>query len=188
MSRTKREQILETAMRLFVENGIQATPTSLIAKKAGVATGTLFHHFATKEELVNELYHEIFTSMLAYQKERFNRDTDVRERLRQIWHLDIEWGSAHEEYSHFLERYSFWHYASESAINEAHERFETCLSAFKEAVSSGLTKFDDIEYVKSHYIWNVRMNTMYFIAHPEKNTPENIEKSFDIYWQGISNA
>lgn len=185
---TKREKILETAMRLFVEKGIQSTPTSLIAKEAGVATGTLFHHFKSKEELVNALYNSIFDSLLEYQQAHFNPDTDVKERLRQIWRLDIEWGTTHVEYSHFMERYSFFYYASELAINEAYERFDHCMSTFNEAIAQKLTKIDEIDYVSDHYIWNVRMNIIYFINHPEQCSPENIEKTFEIYWQGIAHA
>ena len=52
----KREAILKTALNLFTERGFHNTPTSLIAKEAGVATGTLFHYFKNKEILINELY------------------------------------------------------------------------------------------------------------------------------------
>lgn len=188
MSTEKRQKILETAMRLFVERGIQGTATSLIAKEAGVATGTLFHHFPTKEDLVHELYNSIFDKILAYQSEHFNPDTDVRERLRQIWQLDIEWGTSHPKYTHFLERYSFFHYASEQAINEAYERFEHCMGTFREAIEQNMMKMDDIDYISDHYIWNIRMNILYFIKNPEICTRENIDKTFDIYWKGIANA
>jgi AcrR family transcriptional regulator len=59
----KKEQILETALNLFIENGFDKTPTTRIALEAGVATGTLFHHFKTKEELINALYFEIKTDI-----------------------------------------------------------------------------------------------------------------------------
>ena len=50
----KREKIFSTALNLFVEHGFHGTPTSKIAKEAGVANGTLFHHFNTKEDLIIE--------------------------------------------------------------------------------------------------------------------------------------
>jgi AcrR family transcriptional regulator len=37
----KKEEILKTALKLFVEFGFHATPTSKIAKEAGIANGTL---------------------------------------------------------------------------------------------------------------------------------------------------
>ncbi len=184
---TKREQILETAMRLFIENGIQSTATALIAKEAGVATGTLFHHFKTKEDLVHELYNSIFDSLISYQKKHFDEEADVYEKLHQIWSLDIEWGTTHVEYVHFLERYSFFYYASESAIDKAHQRFDYCMNTFEQAISKELMKIDDLEYVRDHYIWNIRMNIIYFIKRPDRCTTENIDKTFEIYWNGIIN-
>ncbi|MEZ4579078.1 MAG: helix-turn-helix domain-containing protein [Desulfobacterales bacterium] len=53
---SKKKKYLKPALLLFVENGIDKTPTSKIASEAGVATGTLFHHFKNKEDLVNSLY------------------------------------------------------------------------------------------------------------------------------------
>jgi len=188
MSTEKREKILQTAMSLFVEKGIQGTATSLIAKEAGVATGTLFHHFKTKEDLVHALYNSIFDSILEYQEKYFDPKTSVYERLRQIWKLDIEWGTSHVEYSHFMERYSFFYYASELAIIEAYERFNSCMSTFQDAIDQQIMNIDDINYVSDHYVWNIRMNTIYFINHPEQCTSENIEKTFEIYWNGISHT
>jgi AcrR family transcriptional regulator len=49
----KKQQIMNAALKLFVENGFHGTSTAEIAKTAGVATGTLFHHFKTKQELIN---------------------------------------------------------------------------------------------------------------------------------------
>jgi len=186
MSTEKRNRILQAAMALFVEKGIQSTPTSLIAKEAGVATGTIFHHFKTKEDLVHALYNSIFDSILEYQEKHFKADADVYERLRQMWHLDIQWGTTHVDYSHFMERYSFFYYASEMAINEAYERFNYCMSTFNDAIAEKLTKINDIDYFSDHYIWNMRMNVIYFINNPEACTPNNIEKTFEIYWNGVS--
>ncbi|MDA8122617.1 MAG: helix-turn-helix domain containing protein, partial [Deltaproteobacteria bacterium] len=41
----KRDAILAVASRLFAEKGYGDTPTSEIAREAGVAEGTLYHHF-----------------------------------------------------------------------------------------------------------------------------------------------
>ena len=46
---SKRDQILLSALTLFNNQGFEKTPTSAISKHAGVATGTLFHHFKTKK-------------------------------------------------------------------------------------------------------------------------------------------
>jgi len=58
-SEDKRNAILDAATRLFAERGLTAAPTSEISKQAGVAEGTLFTYFKTKDDLINALYREI---------------------------------------------------------------------------------------------------------------------------------
>ena len=48
----RRKKILETSIDLFAKNGYANTSTSEIAKSAGVAEGTIFKHFGTKENLL----------------------------------------------------------------------------------------------------------------------------------------
>lgn len=55
MHKTKKEVILETALDLFAERGYEATPTSLIAKEAGVSEGLIFKHFTNKINLLEEI-------------------------------------------------------------------------------------------------------------------------------------
>ncbi|WP_350275482.1 helix-turn-helix domain-containing protein [Kribbella sp. HUAS MG21] len=49
---TKRQLIIETAERLFAEHGYDATSTARIATEAGVPSGLVFYHFATKLDLL----------------------------------------------------------------------------------------------------------------------------------------
>lgn len=55
MPKTKKETILETALDLFAERGYEATPTSLIAKEAGVSEGLIFKHYLNKVNLLEEV-------------------------------------------------------------------------------------------------------------------------------------
>ena len=59
MTNSKRTLILDAALALFTINGFHGTTPAAIAREAKVATGTLFHHFATKEALIEALYLEV---------------------------------------------------------------------------------------------------------------------------------
>jgi AcrR family transcriptional regulator len=48
--------IVDAALRLFGENGYEATTMRAIAKEAGVATGNAYYYYASKEELVREYF------------------------------------------------------------------------------------------------------------------------------------
>lgn len=59
----RKQEILETAMQIFEEKGIQKTSMSDIANKAGVAKGLLYYYFASKEALLNEVIEDLCTGV-----------------------------------------------------------------------------------------------------------------------------
>lgn len=53
---TKKEAIINAALKLLVEKGVHNTPMSVIAKAAGTGMGTIYNYFPRKEDLINEIY------------------------------------------------------------------------------------------------------------------------------------
>lgn len=51
-----RQRLVRAALELFTTQGYHLTTTPAIAKKAGVAEGTIYRHFDSKQNLLNELY------------------------------------------------------------------------------------------------------------------------------------
>lgn len=52
----KKRAIFISTMELVRENGFHGTPMSLVAKHAGVAAGTIYHYFESKEQLITDLF------------------------------------------------------------------------------------------------------------------------------------
>lgn len=92
-SEDKQIALLEAATEVVAEQGL-AAPTSLIAKRAGVAEGTLFRYFPTKDELLNALYLDIKRSLGESMRERINRAATPDELVRSLWDGYIDWGIA----------------------------------------------------------------------------------------------
>ncbi|MBY6188154.1 TetR/AcrR family transcriptional regulator [Marinobacter hydrocarbonoclasticus] len=99
---SKRDQILETALGLFVEQGIAATATAQIAKQAGVATGTLFHHFPSKADLVAALYLGV-KAQLADAMAAEAAEGTLADQARQYWERGLDWALSHPGALQFLQ-------------------------------------------------------------------------------------
>jgi AcrR family transcriptional regulator len=93
-SEDKRNAILDAATRLFAERGLTAAPTLEISKQAGIAEGTLFTYFKTKDDLINALYREIKLELADAMMSDFPRKKNVRTRLRHVWDRYVNWGIA----------------------------------------------------------------------------------------------
>jgi AcrR family transcriptional regulator len=87
----KRNSILAAAISVFAERGLGA-PTSAISKAAGVAEGTLFTYFPTKDELINALYRELKLELADAMLSNFPRRKNVRSKLEHIWNGYVQWG------------------------------------------------------------------------------------------------
>ncbi|VEF49814.1 TetR family transcriptional regulator [Bacillus freudenreichii] len=61
----KQKKIVAAAIEIFAEKGYAATSTSEIAKKAGVAEGTIFRHYKTKKELLLSIVAPMMAKMIA---------------------------------------------------------------------------------------------------------------------------
>lgn len=91
-SEDKKQALLEAATAAFAQSGIAAS-TSAIARSAGVAEGTLFRYFATKDELLNELYLAIKLRLVRTMIAGLDpHEKRPKENARNIWNSYIDWG------------------------------------------------------------------------------------------------
>jgi TetR/AcrR family fatty acid metabolism transcriptional regulator len=80
----KRRQILDAAIRVFARQGFHATRVSDIADEAGVAYGLVYHYFKSKEEVLNELFAERWSLLLAAIEETDRAGGPHRARLAAV--------------------------------------------------------------------------------------------------------
>lgn len=90
----KREDILDAALSLFAGRGFYGTAIPDIAALAGVATGTLYAHFAHKEHIVNEVYRHA-KRILADAIRDVPTSGPLRERFHALW-WRLVWFARHE--------------------------------------------------------------------------------------------
>jgi AcrR family transcriptional regulator len=86
----KRSAILQAAVREIAEVGLGA-PTAKIARRAGLATGTLFTYFANKEKLLNELYLELKIEVYRRVNTNFPGKANLERRARHVWSSSLDW-------------------------------------------------------------------------------------------------
>src|SRR5215218_9386000 len=86
----KRRQILDAAIRVFARQGFHSTRVSDIADEAGVAYGLVYHYFDSKDQVLNELFSERWSLLLAAIDEVDAQKISVREKLDAVAGFIIE--------------------------------------------------------------------------------------------------
>ena len=91
------QRLIRTALELFTTRGYHDTTTAQIAKKAGIAEGTIYRHFASKQQLVNELYRaaQRWAARLVQEQAQEPAGGTARARLTAVA-LGLVDGAAHE--------------------------------------------------------------------------------------------
>ncbi len=82
-SKTK-QRIAESALRLFVENGLGETSVRDIARAAGIAEGALYRHYASKEDLAWRLFADGFVALARRLEALAGEAPDFRARLAAL--------------------------------------------------------------------------------------------------------
>lgn len=86
----KREAILRAAIDVFAHNGYFNAKVADIAREAGVADGTVYLYFKSKEEILHSIFDRSVDEAIADAKKQLAGISDPKEKLRQIARLHLE--------------------------------------------------------------------------------------------------
>src|SRR3982074_2672243 len=86
----KRSAILRAAIRVFANNGYFNSKVADIAREAGVADGTVYLYFKSKEEILRSVFDRSMEEAIAEGRKQLESITDPREKLRRIALLHLE--------------------------------------------------------------------------------------------------
>ncbi|APA90569.1 TetR/AcrR family transcriptional regulator (plasmid) [Paraburkholderia sprentiae WSM5005] len=113
-----RDKILRAAAALFRSRGYKGTTVRDIADSVGLLSGSLFHHFASKEEMLVEIMREAFLTVSIGFDKVLAADQDPYRQLRELIRLELD-AVIHDERKDFhMVLYFDWRDAPPSALQE----------------------------------------------------------------------
>jgi TetR/AcrR family transcriptional regulator, cholesterol catabolism regulator len=87
---SRRDELLELAATMFAARGLRATTVRDIADGAGILSGSLYHHFSSKEEMVDELLRGFLDRLFARYSEIMDSLPNPLERLKGLFMASFE--------------------------------------------------------------------------------------------------
>lgn len=181
----KEKAIIEAAIAVFAERGFWNTPTSLISKTAGVADGTLFTYFATKDDLIHAVYLAVKGELADEIMAGFDTLPTLYEKMRHIWSRFIEWGVAHPQRFRVIQQIKSNYTISPDVAAQGLEPFAAIDQVAQESIASGLVHDYPVAYLAALMDSQSSMTVEFITARPE-SIHYYIDIGFEILWKGVT--
>src|SRR5205814_10211138 len=93
----KPQQIIDAAVRVFARNGFYNSRVSDIAREAGIASGTIYLYFKTKDEILVTLFREKMAGFVSAVRKAIADEPDGPAKLRRLVRMHLETLEAHAD-------------------------------------------------------------------------------------------
>ena len=175
-------------MQLFVDRGFEGTSTAAITKKAGVAAGTLFHHFDNKQNLIDAIYFKVKTDMSEAFRSGLDEDEDARVKFHNVWMKFMRFCVDNPDSFRFAEIFSNSAQISEPTITKAKAQF---LDILYQLIETGKRE-NRLKDLPDELIFSMMTSlsvatAWYLTEHPDQlENPEFIDRAAASCWHAIS--
>ncbi|WP_417762868.1 TetR/AcrR family transcriptional regulator [Shewanella sp.] len=185
LSEKKREAILTAAAELIATSGTGAS-TANIAKAAGVAEGTLFTYFTTKDDLLNQLFLEIETDLAQTVMVNYPVTAGSRERIYHIWNQLIDWGVTNPTWRKVLRQLKVSDRITDESWQLSHNLFRESRALVEQAMTEHVAPERLSFYIDTVLIGLADMTIDAIAASPKPQHEHFIQSGFDLYWNGTA--
>lgn len=178
----KIDKIYEAALSLFTTRGFHGTPTSEIAKTAGVANGTLFHYFKTKEDLINNLYLKLKNDLVNESKGIENIKS-LKLKLEYLWSKTIQWAMTNPQQIFFIQQYMYSPYITTNTQEKVNRIKEVYIQLIKEGIENDEVKDLSVDLIYIIATQQLFGMVQYLSLNPEKYyNSEFMNTAFNLFY------
>jgi AcrR family transcriptional regulator len=155
----------------------------MIAKEAGVANGTLFHYYPTKDELIVALYTEIKGGLSKCVLAGDGVEGEaIKDKWKRYYSAAIEWGVENPMEFRFTQQFISSPYLA--MVSELKKQSQMTLDMIREGIKMKLIKNNEPELYNTILTSNVYGVNQYIVdaklSYPERK--KVINKSFEMLW------
>ena len=172
-----RQKILDAALLLFVEKGYDKATMRQIAVQANMAPGSIYHHFPTKEHIVQTFYDVIHEEHAQACVGILRNEIKLEHRLREVVRKKIELAEPFKKISCVLFRVASDPQNPLSPFSaQSSPTRDKSLVLFRQLVAGSSAKLPaDVDILLADYLWLYQMGIILYWIH---DTSENSRKTF----------
>ena len=138
-TRPRRDELLTIAARVFASKGIASATVRDIATEAGILSGSLYHHFTSKEEMVREVLTKAGSGEAAAYRQIFYSSPNADEALRRSTRFAVNWVAEDPDVARIFRNDA--QYISETpALAESEEQRQSNRVVWMEIIEAGIAQ------------------------------------------------
>ena len=148
----KRDRLLRAALELIPQLGLHNTPISAIAERAGVAKGTPYLYFDSKEALIDALYQDLSDDRDRAIQAALVPGPAPREQLWAVWSGYARWHLDHRDALNFIQQCEASGILSTETRAREAERQATGAAEFAAAIRQGVLRDLPLHVFFAHFM------------------------------------
>jgi AcrR family transcriptional regulator len=184
----KEKQLIEASIDLFAQEGFWNTPTSRIAKHAGVATGTLFNYFASKDVLIDAVYKQLKQEWLAHLMSGYPQNGTLKDRLEHVWFRHLDWGIHFPVRYRLLTQLKLSNLVSQEMQQSQNAELAFAYEMIVQGIADGVLVDLPPAYLGHIFYAQLEAAVSYAAEHNLTDMPltRHITQGFEIFWKGVT--
>lgn len=187
---SKKAIILESTLELVRERGIHGFPISEVAKKGGIAVGTIYHYFEGKDQLIQELYQYVVEMIYQVALKEDDANKSFQERYFTFWTNMVDLYHSKPAILSFFELYNNSSYrVEEDASQQKGKFYDWLFMFFDDGLKSGEIRPIDKDILAVLVLGNMHTSARVKMNHSFRTRYKNLDlgEIAKIIWEGIRN-
>jgi len=187
----RRRQIAVTAGELFAERGVQTTTVRNIGDRVGILSGSLYHHFKTKHDIVHELMRVYLAEILERYSEQVRIGGSASQKLERLFAACVQSNLEYPNETSILIHELDGLFTQEE-FAYIHELIDRVEGLFVEVIVQGMSAGEFRADLDPNFVYRMMMDVMGAVQRwydPEKNSEQQVVKGWlDVFLSGIARA
>jgi AcrR family transcriptional regulator len=183
----KKKVIFKHTLELIRNHGFHGTTMSMLIKQSGVAAGTIYHYFDSKDTLIIELHGYIRSKMAAALLESDNENKNYKDRFVAFWMRQWQYYTEYPEALYFIEQFvnsPYYHRCPE----KENDSCQNIITQFvKTGIDTGILKPINYKLMGIMVHSSVITSAKVKLNNRLETDETTLRQVVDIVWDGIEN-
>ncbi|PLX23603.1 MAG: hypothetical protein C0599_04160 [Salinivirgaceae bacterium] len=181
----KREKILDAARQLVINTGFTSLRMAEVAQKAGVATGTLYTYYKSKEALINDAYITTKKEIIELLTDPVHIEQTTYLTLKNVWMAYFYFCHKNPDKMLFVEQFIYSGYIDETIIEKVDEGLYEVFKYVEKGQKEGIIKNAPIELLQAQI--QAPIHDIIKLIHKKqiKLTKNYIDSCFQMTWDAL---